>query len=253
MPDRVALFATCVGDLAAPGPARAAVEVLEQMGVTVEVPAGQSCCGQPALNSGFPREAAAMARCWVATFEPFPAVVTVSGSCAGMVRHHYERILDGEWRRRASALFARTWEFTQFVAAYGEELRPRLEDTEQGTVTYHDSCHMLRNLGERQAPRDVLAGIGGVRLCEMRDPDICCGFGGTFSVKFPEVSTAMADRKLDQGQATGARYLVSADAGCLLHLSGRARARTAAAPAPRHIAELLRDALAASRGQGELR
>lgn len=241
MPPDVALFVTCVGDVAAAAAARAAVTVLEHMGVRVTVPAAQSCCGQPALNSGFPAEAAALARHWVEVFEPHPAVVAIAGSCAGMTVHHYPRILDGAWRDRAAAILARSWEFTRFVADFGANLPLRARPDR--TVTYHDSCHMLRNLGESRAPRQVLDRIDGVTLREMRDPDICCGFGGTFSVKFPEVSTAMADRKLRQARDTGADALVSADFGCLLHLDGRGRARGDSTPRSCHVAEMLRDAL----------
>ncbi|QVQ50824.1 (Fe-S)-binding protein [Spiractinospora alimapuensis] len=241
MPREVALFVTCVGDFAASGPARAAVTVLERMGVRVTVPKAQSCCGQPALNSGFPVEAAALARHWVEVFEPHPAVVAIAGSCAGMTVHHYPRILDGPWRARAEAILDRMWEFTRFVADHGENLA--LRTAAERTVTYHDSCHMLRNLRERDAPREVLGRVEGLELREMRDPDICCGFGGTFAVKFPEVSTAMADRKLRQVHDTGATELVSADSGCLLHLDGRRDASGETTPRACHVAEILRDAL----------
>jgi L-lactate dehydrogenase complex protein LldE len=235
-PARVALFISCISDLAAPGPARAVVEVLEAMGVRVEVPTAQTCCGQPALNSGHPDEARALVRHWLKVFAPYEAVVTPSGSCAAMLHHHVGRLCDPTPAERD--LVARTREFTQFVAAFGGGLDLRLD----ATVTYHDSCHMARALGERRSPRAVLDRIAGLRLIEMTDCDACCGFGGTFAAKFPDVSVAMADTKLRQAQDTGADLLVSADPGCLAHL--RARAEAAGRPVvTRHIAELVRDAL----------
>ncbi len=238
MPQRVALFATCVADYAAPGPAAAAVELLEACGVEVAVPSAQTCCGQPALSSGFPAEATQVARHWLAVFAGYEAVVTPSGSCAAMVAHHFPRLLDGAEHDAARAAAGRTYELSQFLAAFGAGLDLRLD----ATVTYHDSCHMLRSLGEARSPRAVLGRVAGLELREMADPDLCCGFGGTFATKLPEVSVAMADAKLAQAEATGVHYLVSADAGCLLHLRTRA---AAAGPAvrTRHLAELLRDAL----------
>src|SRR4051812_38487855 len=218
VPRRAALFVSCICDLVAPGPAQATVEVLEAMGVAVEVPTAQTCCGQPALSSGHPDEARALVRHWLKVFAPYEVVVTPSGSCAAMLHHHVERLCDPTPAERS--LVARTLEFTQFVAAYGDGLDLRLD----ATVTYHDSCHMARVLGERRTPRVVLDRIAGLRLVEMTDCDTCCGFGGTFSAKFPEVSVAMADTKLGHAEATGTDLLVSADPGCLTHLRARAEA-----------------------------
>jgi L-lactate dehydrogenase complex protein LldE len=238
MPRTVALFVTCVGDLAYPGPPRAAVEVLEAMGVSVELPPGQTCCGQPALNSGYPAEATTLARRWLRTFTPYDAVVSTSGSCVSTVCHAYPRILRGAERQQAAELAAKTWEFTQFVAEFGQALQLRLD----ARVTYHDSCHMLRTLRERSSPRELLGRIRGLTLIEMTDSEVCCGFGGTFATKLPDVSVAMADHKLANAQQTAADYLVSADPACLMHLAGRADA-TRAGTRTRHVAELVRDAL----------
>ena len=237
-PARVALFVTCVGDLVSPGPPRAAVEVLEAMGVRVEVPLGQTCCGQPALNSGYPREARVLAHRWLRTFAPYDAVVSTSGSCTATVHHAYPRLLEGDERRQAEELAARSWEFTQFVAEFGHGLTLRLD----ATVTYHDSCHMLRTLHERRSPRTLLDRIDGVTLVEMSDSEVCCGFGGTFSTKMPDVSVTMADHKLGDVRESAAQYLVSADPACLMHLQGRADA-TRAGVRTRHIAEVVREAL----------
>lgn len=241
----VAVFATCMTDFAAPAPASAAARVIEAMGYRVEIPPAQSCCGQPALNSGYPEAAARLVRSWARAFDGYDAIVSVAGSCAAMLHHHGPGLAvsagDAEARRLDREL-PRLWEFSQFVAEYGADLPLALD----ADVTYHDSCHMTRMLGERHTPREVLARIRGVRLHEMTDSDTCCGFGGTFSVKFPEVSTAMADFKLDQAAATGARYVVSSDPGCLTHLSSRAEKRNrGTGPSYVHLAELVDRALPA--------
>ncbi len=240
----MALFASCIADLAAPGPARAAVEVLEAMGCRVSFPEAQSCCGQPALNSGFPGEGRLLARHWIETFEPFQAVVSPSGSCVAHVHHQFPRILEGPWAARARDMAGRTYEFSQFVAAYGEGLPLALD----ATVTVHDSCHMWRALGERRSVRSVLGRIEGLRIVEMEDADTCCGFGGTFSAKFPYVSVAMADAKLARGQGAGAQWMVSADPGCLMHLQARAAWKGSPLQA-RHLAEVVRDALGPGGGR----
>lgn len=242
----VALFATCMTDFAAPGPASAAVRVIEAMGYRVEVPAGQSCCGQPALNSGYPDAAARLVGSWGRAFDGYAAVVSVAGSCAAMMHHHGPTLAGtpaagGGAAAALDRALPQLWEFSQFVAEFGDGLDLRLD----AEVTYHDSCHMTRMLGERETPREVLSRIKGVRLTEMTDSDTCCGFGGTFSVKFPEVSTAMADFKLDVAAQTGARYVVSSDPGCLTHLAARALRRGGEAARFLHLAELMALALPA--------
>lgn len=239
-PARVQLFTTCVADLAVPGPAAAAVEILEAVDVEVEVPRAQSCCGQPAVSSGFPREAAQVARAWLDAFDGADAVVTVSGSCAAMIHHHFPRLLDGADAQRAARLAQRTWELTQFLV--GHDLIPPLRL--EACVAYHDACHMLRSLGERDTPRALLARIDGLELRELADPEICCGFGGTFATRFPEVSVAMADDKLTQAETADVDWLVSADTGCLLHVQGRADA-VGRPVRTRHLAQLVHDALPA--------
>lgn len=235
---RVALFTSCAADLVAPGPALAAARVLAATGAEVTVPRAQTCCGQVALNSGHPAPATRLMRHWVATFEGYDAVVAVSGSCAATVHHRFPRLLTGRWRPRAADVVERTWEFTQYLAQYGGGLDLALT----GDVTWHDACHMLRSLGERAAPREVLGRVRGLRLHEAADREVCCGFGGTFALTYPEVSCAMADRKLADGAATGATHVVSSDATCLLHLAGRAE-RRAVRLRTLHVAELLAAAL----------
>lgn len=237
-PGTVALFPTCVADLASPGPAAATVELLEACGMRVVVPDGATCCGQPALSAGFGDDARRLARRWVAAYAESEAIVVPSGSCAAMVHHHYPRLLDGTDGERAETLIAKTHELTQFLVRYGTDLDLALD----ATVTYHDSCHMQRSLGERESPRIMLGRIRGLELREMTDTDLCCGFGGTFATSFPDVSVAMADARLAQAAGTDTHLLVSTDAGCLLHLAGRA-SQAGPRVSTRHLALLLRDAL----------
>lgn len=237
-PRRVAVFGTCMGDFAAPGPVLAAVEVLRRLGFKVDLPKDQTCCGQPALNSGYPEAARAVVGRTLDALAGYDAVVTTAGSCAAMLVAH-ARELVGPSDPRADVI-DRVWELTQFLVAFGGDLQLRLD----ATVTYHDSCHMTRTLGERSSPREVLGRIEGLRLLEMRGSDTCCGFGGTFCAKFPDLSVAMADVKLDQARATGAEYLVSADPGCLMHLQAGSLARGLGLRT-RHVAELVRDAMRA--------
>ncbi len=235
---RVAVFATCMVDLAGHTVLEATEKVLEAMGVEVVLPDGQSCCGQPALNSGYPDPAVKLAKHWIKTFEPYDVVVSPAGSCVAMVHHHFPRILEGGWRERATRLSKRTFELTQFLVARQERLAFSLDET----VTYHDSCHMKRFLGESSTPREVLSWVKGLQLVEMEGADVCCGFGGTFSVKFPEVSVEMGRLKLDLASRTQAGFIVSADPGCLMHLEGTARAQGIGLRTM-HIAELLAKAM----------
>jgi L-lactate dehydrogenase complex protein LldE len=209
----------------------------------VEFPAAQTCCGQPAANRGEPEAAAVLARHFVEVFEPYDAIVSPSGSCAAMVHHWYTRLLDGEWRERAARVAERTHELTGYlVDVCGRpdgplDLGARLDDT----ITVHDSCHGLRMLGLTGQGRELLR-TAGATLVEMHDPEACCGFGGTFALKHGDISTAMADAKLRDAEATGAPTMVAGDAGCLVHLAGRRR-RSGVGPEPRHIAEVLADGL----------
>ncbi len=235
---RVALFLSCAAGLDAAGPAPAATEVLRATGAEVECPRTQTCCGQVAVNSGYPEQAARLARHWIETFEGYDTVVGISGSCTASAHHQFPRLLDGRWRVRAERLAERTVEFTQYLHRHGDGLNLAL----RGCVTWHDSCHMLRTLGERTAPRAVLDRVRGLRVVEAPDSETCCGFGGTFSVTFPELSCAMADRKLAGAARLPATHVVSADATCLMHLGGRA-ATTGAPVRTVHVAELIAAAL----------
>ncbi|MCU1457340.1 MAG: Fe-S oxidoreductase [Actinomycetia bacterium] len=233
---RVALFATCLVDAVSPETGVASVRLLEAAGCEVEFPAAQTCCGQPAVNSGEPEAATRLARHFVEVFEPFDAIVAPSGSCAAMVHHWYTRLLDGGWRQRAQAVADKTFELSQYLV---DELgRPDLGASLGGTtVTVHDACHGLRNLGLKSSARTLLE-TAGAEIIEMVEPEMCCGFGGTFAVKYEEISAHLADDKLDHGAQTGARYLTSGDGACLMHLEGRRR-RTGTGPECVHFAELL--------------
>jgi L-lactate dehydrogenase complex protein LldE len=236
---RVGLLVTCLVDLMRPSIGFAALALLERAGVEVVVPSAQTCCGQPAYNGGDRGDAIALARKLVAEFEGCDAVVAPSGSCAGMVRTHYVELLgdDPAWRARAEALAAKTWELTQFLAdVLAVDAVPGRFD---GTVTYHDSCAGLRELGVKAQPRALLAKVAGLTLVEMAECDACCGFGGTFSVKFGEISARLADDKCKHVEAAGADALVLGDLGCMLNIEGRLRRRGHASTRVLHVAEVL--------------
>jgi L-lactate dehydrogenase complex protein LldE len=234
---RVALFVTCLADMFRPQIGFAAVRLLEQAGCRVEVPS-QSCCGQPAYNGGDAAAARAIARNVILTFEAYDFVIAPSGSCAGMIRVHYPRLFqnDETWGARAEALAAKTHELFSFLVNVRGFTAARVEC--RSGVAYHDSCSSLREMGIKDEPRVLLSSVEGLRLCELAEPQTCCGFGGFFSVKYPEISGRMADDKIGDIASTGAEMLVGGDLGCLLHLSGR-MARRGERIAVRHAAEVL--------------
>jgi L-lactate dehydrogenase complex protein LldE len=206
----------------------------------VVVPPAQTCCGQPAFNSGFTDEARRVGRTLLDAFAGAQAVVAPSGSCTAMVRTHFPSLFAGTRdAERAARLGSRTWELSEFLV---DEARVRsIGGTFSARVTVHDGCHGLRELGLRDQTRTLLAGIDGVELVEMPRADACCGFGGTFSVRVPEVATAMADDKLANVGASGADVVVSGDVGCLMHLGGRAT-RGGSPTRFAHLAEILAEA-----------
>lgn len=236
---RVALFVTCLANVFRPAVAEASVALLRAAGCDVHVPLAQSCCGQPGYNGGAIASARPVARQVIRTFEEFDYVVAPSGSCAGMIRHHYPRLLaaDPPWAERAAALAAKTFELTAFLAEVVHFRPAPARGVAARTVTYHDSCAGLRELGVRSQPRELLT-AAGVAITEMQGTEVCCGFGGTFCAKLPEISVAMADEKLGNALAAGADMLVGGDLGCLLHLAGRAGACGKALEI-RHVSELL--------------
>lgn len=234
----VGLFVTCLVDLVRPQVGFAAVKLLEQAGCEVHVPRAQTCCGQPAWNAGDNRNAAAIARNVVEAFEGFDYVVAPSGSCAGMLRRHYPDVLkdDPRYAARALALAERSHELMSFLVRVRGMTSVAARCPK--SFCYHNSCSSLREMGVRDEPRTLLSSVEGLERRELSDPEICCGFGGLFSVKYPEISERMADDKLADAKATGASMLVGGDLGCLLHLAGRAR-RKGIDLEVRHAAELL--------------
>jgi L-lactate dehydrogenase complex protein LldE len=236
---KVGLFATCLVDLMRPSVGFATVRLLEQAGCEVVVPLNQTCCGQPAYNNGDRGDAAAIARQVIEIFSGFDYVVAPSGSCAGMIKVHYPELFhdDSRWRARAQDLAARTHELTSFLVDV-------LELTSLGgvsfpeTVTYHDSCSSLREMQVKSQPRRLLAQVQGLQLREMRDTETCCGFGGTFCVKYPEISEKMVDAKAAAVAETEASTLLAGDMGCLLNISGRLH-RLGRPVRVYHIAEVL--------------
>ncbi len=234
----VGLFVTCLVDLMRPSVGFAAVALLEGAGCRVFVPAAQTCCGQPAYNSGARRHAEEIARQVIAAFEDFDYVVAPSGSCAAMLSKHYPQLLakDPAWARRAETLAGKTHELVGFLTTVlGVE---KLETAWSQKVTYHDSCSGLRELGLREQPRRLLAGIEGLDYRELPDAEVCCGFGGTFCVKYPEISNEMVTRKARAVADSGAELLVAGDLGCLLNMAGKLQ-RDGSPVAVRHIAEVL--------------
>ena len=237
-PVRAALMITCLGDMFFPEVGVAMVRLLRGLGVEVEFPEGQTCCGMPLFNSGYHHDAALVAARTVKLFERAEHVVVPSGSCAWMVKTEYPGLLkhDPALRAAAESLARRTRELSQFlVEVLGVS---RVDSSFEGKVTYHDSCHLLRGLGESASPRALLRGVRGVDLVELPGADQCCGFGGSFSVRLPEVSSAILARKLVNVEATGARCLVACDAGCLMQMGGGLTRRGSAVKAV-HLAEVL--------------
>lgn len=223
IPVRVSLFITCIVEQFFPEVGIATVELLERCGLRVDFPEGQTCCGQPAFNTGYPEEARRVARAWLAAFADTEAIVAPSGSCVAFVRHQFPELFrdspsELELARR---LGARTYELTDFVVSVLG--RDDVGAVFEGAVGYHESCHLLRELRISRQPRALLGKVRGLELRELDLAQECCGFGGTFSVKFPGLSAAMADEKLRSAARAGAETLVACDMSCLMHLQGRAR------------------------------
>jgi L-lactate dehydrogenase complex protein LldE len=235
---RVGLFVTCLVDLVRPQVGFAAVKLLEDSGCEVIVPPRQTCCGQPAWNAGADRHARDIARAVVDAFEGFDYVVAPSGSCAGMLRKHYPEVLanDAAYAPRARALAAKTHELVSFLV--NVRRIERVSAACKAKACYHDSCSALREMKVKSEPRRLLGSLEGLSLSELSDPDVCCGFGGLFSVKYPQISERMADDKIEDAQSTGADLLLGPDLGCLLHLAGRME-RNGKTMRVRHVAEVL--------------
>lgn len=239
---RVGLFVTCLVDLFRPSVGFATVKLLEDAGCRVEVPEAQTCCGQPAWNSGDRETAAAMARQVVAAFEGYDYVVLPSGSCGATIKKDYPQMLAGDpaWADRATALAEKTFELVSFLT----DVRgvTRIEAKVSALATYHDSCSGLRSLGVKAQPRALLESVEGLTLTEMADSEICCGFGGAFCVKYPEISNEMVGKKAQNIAKTGADLVLAGDLGCLLNMSGKLTRTEDELGRPiraRHVAEVL--------------
>ena len=217
----VSLFIQCLVDSMFPEVGEAMVKVFDRLAIPLAYPEGQTCCGQPAYNNGYRREAAAAAKHFIEVFESSPAIVCPSGSCVHMVRHHYPELFPDNpvMAERAKAIGAKTFEFTEYLVDVLGVIDVMAEYP--GVVTYHDSCHLSRGLGIARQPRLLLENVQGMQLIEMHNSDTCCGFGGTFSIKYPEISIAMADEKITHILATGAEAVVGCDISCLMNILGR--------------------------------
>jgi L-lactate dehydrogenase complex protein LldE len=235
---RVSLFVTCLVDQLWPSVGVAAMQVLQRVGCSVEFDDRQTCCGQPAFNTGYRAEARMVAKRFIETFERggAEAIVSPSGSCTAMVHHYEDLFEDVSWRARARAVAERTHELSSFLVN-----RLGVDDvgaTFAGRLTWHDACHGLRELGVRAEPRRLLSRVRGVELVEMPNADACCGFGGTFSIKYPEISVAILDRKIEAINRARVDAVVSGDASCLMQIGGRL-SRLGSSVRTLHLAEVL--------------
>lgn len=235
---RVALYVTCLVDLFRPSVAFDSIQLLEEAGCEVIVPDQQTCCGQPAYNTGDYESTAPLAKQVIEAFEFADYVVVPSGSCAGMITHHYPKLLDAAWHDRALALSAKTFELTTFLSDIAKLKRTAGEARQLPSVTYHDSCAGLRELGVKNQPRALLKSLCDTEVTELSQTEVCCGFGGTFCAKMPELSGKMVSDKLDNALATEANILAGGDMGCLMNIAGRAK-RLGKSIEVRHVAELL--------------
>jgi L-lactate dehydrogenase complex protein LldE len=234
----VGLFVTCLVDLFRPSVGFAAVKLMEDAGCTVDAPMAQTCCGQPAYNSGDRADTRALAEATIAAFEGFDYVVAPSGSCAGMLKKHYPPLFQGDaaWEERALAFSGKVHELTSFlVDVLGVS---SVAASVPATATYHDSCSGLRELGVRRQPRALLSSVAGLDLKEMEEADVCCGFGGTFCVKYAEISNEIVEKKTANIGASQADMLLAGDLGCLMNMAGKLK-RQGAATEVRHVAEVL--------------
>jgi len=235
---RVSVFVTCIVDQLFPQVGMAMVEVLERIGYQVDFPEDQTCCGQPAYNTGYRDEAREVARHFLKVFRDADYIIVPSGSCTSMITHRYAELFEKEprWLEESHRLGPRVWEFSQFLldVAGVEDVGARLDKV----VTFHDSCHGLRELGIKEGPRRLLANVRGLTLREMDIPEECCGFGGTFSVKFPEISGGMVRTKIESIVRSGAEAVVGVDASCLMQIRG-ALSRAGSPIEAMHLAEVL--------------
>ncbi|NQU65433.1 MAG: (Fe-S)-binding protein [SAR324 cluster bacterium] len=235
---RVTLFIQCLVDQIYPEVGEAMVTVFQKLGISLDCPTAQTCCGQSAYNSGYKKVAKTAAKRFIEIFEKAEVIVCPSGSCVDMVRNHYPTLFKNEpdWRLRAESVAGKTFEFTEYLVDVLKVEDLGASFTEK--LTYHDSCHLLRNIGVKDQPRKLIAKVAGAELVEMENSDKCCGFGGTFSIKYPGISTAILDEKLDNIMSSGATTVVGCDVGCLMNIEGRLSRKNLPIKTM-HIAQLL--------------
>jgi L-lactate dehydrogenase complex protein LldE len=238
MKKRVGLFVTCLIDLYRPNVGFAAVKLLQDAGYNVEVPEAQTCCGQPAFNNGDYDNTRIIAQQVISAFEEYDYVVGASGSCMGTIKTHYPDLFtsDPAWLVRAHQLSDKAWELTSFLTDVAGI--DSVDASFKATTTYHDSCSGLRELGVKQQPRKLLNSVTGLELMEMQNSETCCGFGGTFCVKFPQISTRLVSDKIENIDASEADVVLGGDMGCLLNISGRLK-RLEKPTKVYHVAEVL--------------
>ena len=238
MAPNVALFVTCLVDLFRPSVGFAAIKLLEDAGCRVSVPAMQTCCGQPSYNSGDQADTRAIAKQVIEAFEGFDYVVAPSGSCSGMLKLHYPELFagDAEWESRAAAFSDKVFELVSFLV----DMRgvTGVAAKFAGTATYHDSCAGLRELKIKDQPRKLLASVEGLQMKDLADAEVCCGFGGTFCIKYPDISNAIVTKKAKRVTESGADMLLAGDLGCLMNMDGKLK-RDGVAVEVRHVAEVL--------------
>ncbi|MGD8263355.1 MAG: (Fe-S)-binding protein [Desulfobacterales bacterium] len=234
----VTLFVQCLVDGIYPEVGEAIFKIFRKLGIQMTCPSDQTCCGQPAFNSGYRREAKSAAKRFIEIFESAEVIVCPSGSCVTMVRHHYPQLFDNDetWLQRARHVAEKTYELTEYlVDILGVE---DLGANYAGRITYHDSCHLLRSLRVKDQPRKLLRKVSGAEFVEMYDSDRCCGFGGSFSVKYPDISTAMVADKVKNISDSGADTVVGCDMGCLMNIQGMLN-RRGLSVRTLHIAQIL--------------
>ncbi|GEO85146.1 MULTISPECIES: (Fe-S)-binding protein [Alphaproteobacteria] len=235
---RVGLFATCLVDLFRPSVGFSAAKLIEDAGCEVDVPMAQTCCGQPAYNSGDRKDARALAIQVIELFEGYDYIVAPSGSCAAMLKHHYPELFKGDakWEERCRRFSDKVFELVSFLTDV--MFVPKVDAAFKGAITYHDSCSGLRELGVQTQPRKLLASVEGLEIKEMAGSDVCCGFGGTFCVKYSDISGTIVSKKTANITATGADMLLAGDMGCLMNMAGKLK-REGSSIEVRHVAEVL--------------
>ena len=234
----VTLFIQCIIDGVYPEVGEAMVRLFSKLGIAMTYPEDQTCCGQPAFNSGFRKEASRAARRFIEIFDSAETIVCPSGSCVNMVRNHYPKLFenDSAWRDRATRIAKKTYEMSEFLVDILK--KEDVGASFDGKVTYHESCHLMRGIGVSRQPRTLISNVQGIDFIEMQDADRCCGFGGAFSFKYPDISSAMLAEKVNHIEASGAEVVVGCDMGCLMNIQGMLN-RKKSTIKTMHIAELL--------------